>query len=549
MASCWLYQTQQLYHRPFAYFILISLLAGIIAIEILCFDENSHVWIIILEIILLSANIRWGIFYEFPSLSGADAYWHAKMAQQIIGTGFVPSFEETGAKYSIYPIFHLTVAMTQKLTSLSLKDAIFYSIGLNAIISTIFIYLVGEKVASPKVGLLAVLLANISDDLITEGVVNFFPGTMVTCWFMLMLYLVLNEKFELKCRAILIVITCLTIITHQLNTFVAMFSLILLFLGVKVVRTIYHYPQRVRLTITYLLIFFVALFSYWSRPYSPTTMSSFFGGILHEFKNALLTSEFGYEEVVTVAVHFSQGSNALFHLNHLLVLFFTIGGILWWVSSNDNRKLSIALVVTVLYSLVYGIPALGVNMMITGRWIAVFFPLVAILAAVYIIRIVQLARPNYIRISIVFCIITLITFFAITTPYVNKDNPFYAEDRMHRDQFTASEVSAISSLNAVYSGTIRTDGTYCSGVFRQFDINSSIQFFSKGYIGGNGIKEKKDSLIIIRDCIFEETVRVTDPEARWSPRYVVDRGFLERFKSFDYNLVYSNGEVTAYISK
>lgn len=40
-ASIWLYQTQPLYHRPLAYFVLLSLLAGIIAIKILCLEEGK----------------------------------------------------------------------------------------------------------------------------------------------------------------------------------------------------------------------------------------------------------------------------------------------------------------------------------------------------------------------------------------------------------------------------------------------------------------------------------------------------------------------------
>ena len=124
-ASIWLYQTQQLYHRPLAYFILVSLLAGIIAVELLCFEEGkgkSRVWPILLKIVLLSVSIRAGIFYVFPSLSGAAAFFHASQAQYIADTGFIPPFEHA-LIYAAYPVFHTAVAMTQVLTSLGLKDA------------------------------------------------------------------------------------------------------------------------------------------------------------------------------------------------------------------------------------------------------------------------------------------------------------------------------------------------------------------------------------------------------------------------------------------
>ena len=178
----------QLYCRPLSYFILISLLAGIIAIEILYFREGDSVWSILFKILLLSANIRAGIFYNFPSIMGADAFWHAKMAQLITYTGFMPPFEISG-KYFYYPIFHIFVSITQTVCQIDIKDALFCSIGLVSIISTIFIYYIAKKVAGPQIGLLAALLANVTDLIIVRGVANINPGSLVLCYFLLILYL------------------------------------------------------------------------------------------------------------------------------------------------------------------------------------------------------------------------------------------------------------------------------------------------------------------------------------------------------------------------
>jgi hypothetical protein len=140
-----------LYFRPLSYFILISLLAGIIAIEILYFKKGDPAWSTLLKILLLSANIRAGIFYNFPSLMGYDAFWHAKTAEIITNTGFVPPFEISG-KYFYYPVAHIFISITQIVNQIDIKDAIFCSIGLVSIISTIFIYLIGKKLAGPQIG-------------------------------------------------------------------------------------------------------------------------------------------------------------------------------------------------------------------------------------------------------------------------------------------------------------------------------------------------------------------------------------------------------------
>ena len=156
-----------MYFRPISYFILICLLTGIIAIEILYFKEGDPVWSILLKIFLLSANIRAGIFYNFPSHMGYDAYWHAKIAELTTNTCFVVPFE-ISSQYFSYPILHLFISITQIVNQIYIKDAIFCSIGLVSIVGTIFIYLIGKKLAGPQIGLLATLLANVTNSIIVR---------------------------------------------------------------------------------------------------------------------------------------------------------------------------------------------------------------------------------------------------------------------------------------------------------------------------------------------------------------------------------------------
>lgn len=542
IASCWLWQTQSLYHRPLAYFIVTSLLAGIIAVEILCFSEKSRAWTIILKILLLSASIRMGMFYEFPSLSGADAYFHARAAQYIANTGSVPPFE-VAQTYSDYPIFHLAVAMTQVLTSLSLKNAIFVSIGLNAIISTAFIYLVGKKLVGPKAGLLAVLLANVGTFLITEGALNIIPASLVTCFFLLMLYLLHNRQTESRSKAILIGLTCLIVITHQLSVFVVLVSLAALFLVSRAGRAVYSYSHRVGISAAHLSLFAAMLLLYWQNTYFEKGRT-FFATMVSSLESIFLEAEFGEVSEVTRGIHYGTVTNTLFDLGYLILLPFAIGGVLWWFSKRDDWKFSIAGMVIVLYVFVYGIPAFGTRAMLTGRWFPILIVFLAITGAVYFIELIRLIKPHTIKITTGFILVSLLTFFMIATPNVNKDNPFYAMDRAGRTQFKASEVSGISTLNEVYAGTIRTDSLYSSGVMRQLDLKSRSEGFSEEYING-GPEESSGALAIVRQAIFQEPTTIEDiPKP-----LVIDGGFLERFATPDYSLVYNNGEVAGYLAR
>jgi len=555
-ASICLYQTQQLYHRPLAYFILISLLAGIIAVEILCFEKGkgrSQVYLILLQIFLLSLSIRAGIFYEFPSLSGADSFFHASQVQYIVDTGVIPPLEHS-RHYAAYPVFHTVVAVTEILTSLSLKSALFLSTSLYAIISTVFVYFVGQKAAGPKVGLMAVLLVNVFTNFILEGTINIIPATLVTGWFMLMLYLMMSDRAKLQDRVILILLTVMIVITHQLSTFVVLVSVVALQLATMVGRILYNAPRWVSPGFAYTLLFLVILISYWMGNFNIQTMGeNIFDRVVGSFFGAFSSAELGYAAGVDRGVHYSLWTNTLFDLGYLILLIAGIGGILRWLSSRDNVKFSIAGVAIVLFAVIYGTSALGLRTVSPGRWFPVLAIFLAILASGYIVELAQRIRP-YLAKVVILSLVSLLTFFMITTPNINKDNPFYALDRTGRTHFKASEVSGISTLNRVYSGIIKTDGYYAAGIMRQLELNSPRKVFDVAYVNG-AVEKDSGALVIVREVIFEEPVSIAAVGARslrWAEAGVVgilDREFLERFKTSGYSIIYSNGEVTGYLAK
>ena len=536
--TLWIWYTQ-LYCRPPSYFILISLLAGIIAIEILYFKEGAPVWSILLKILLLSANIRAGIYYNFPSIMGADAYWHAKMAQLITNTGFVPPFEIIEG-YFYYPIFHIVASVTQIVCQIDIKDALFCSFGLVSIISTIFIYLIGKQLAGPQVGLLATLLANVSDAIINRGITNINPGSLVLCYSLLILYLVFKEKHRVINSSLIILITLLVVISHQLSTFVCFICLASIYVGKSAYKIIYKHKESVIITTSYLLLFGVAMQSYWMHTYVHKGQN-FFDWLLGPLISILRSgTEFGCEMAVTYAIYYSTLTNILFHLGYLILLFFAIGGTLFWLSSKEDKKISIVAAVIVLFIFIYAIPVFAINNMLPGRWFSFIYVFLAMLASAYIFKIIQLIKFDYNKIFAVFSIIVIISFFMLTTPNINKDNPLYAKERGSRTMFKASEISALTTINDLYSGIIKVDISYVGGIVRQMTIRSTVERFDVEYITHPDIiEEKEGTLILLRSSGFSIGHKYQS----------LPKEFLDKFKSTDYDLVYDNGEAWAYISK
>lgn len=535
-----------LYFRPLSYFILISVLVSTIAVEILYFEEGNPVWPTLLKIFLLSVSIRAGIFYNFPSLVGADAFWHAKIADLISNTGFVPPLEVSRI-YFYYPINHIFLSITQIVCQTDIKDAIFLSIGLVSTASTVFVYYMAKKFAGPRVGLLATLLVNITNFIIFRGIKNVTPGSLVLCWFMLILYLLFKEEHKFTSTLLIIFIGFLTIITHQLSTFVVFISLASISLIRGIHRIVYRTKENSNITMIYILLFAVAMYSYWMYTYvgpGQTFFDFVVGPLIRTLRSGIEISSI---RITGSAYDSSPLDTLLLHMPYLILPFFVIGGALLWVSSKDNKKFSIVTTVAVLYMFIYVIPLFNIGNMISSRWQPFLSVFLVILASVYILKVTALIRFNPAKIFAMSTIIFIFSFFMVTTQGINKDNLLWAKNRTSRDQFKDSEIDAIMTINNIYNGRIRTDSSYASGLFRQMRIKTTVERFDVDYITSSA-KEEDGTMIILRKCALKEPVSIIDKKSDLGERVqLLSKEFFDRFASNDYDCVYNNAEVLGYV--
>lgn len=535
----------QLYTKPLSYFILTSILIGIIAIEIIASNGKNQVQLL-LKTLLLSMTFRFETFYNFPSISGADAYWHAKIIQFISDTAFVPSIE-VSSKYFYYPIFHIFISLMSTLSNINIKNSLFFSIGLSSLFCSIFIYLIAIQIFDTKSGLIALLLYNFSDSILDYGLLNLTPGSLVLCYFLVILYVYYKKQVCVENRLILLFMTFISIITHQLSTFIVLVVLLLAHFA----RTFHIYANSSKDLIasskTYILTFAVFLQFYWMSTYVRSNRT-FFDFVVGPMIHALITDiAVGSEEVVTYAVYYSTLSNILFHLGYLILLFIGIGGIISGVISKDNREYSMSIVSVALFSFIYGVPLLGIRNMLTGRWVSFVTIFLVILGSSYLSKIIYLTKSNSKIIFSFFLITSLITFFMITTPYINNANPLYSEERFSRTAFKESEINALKIINT-YNGTVKTDRSYTNGLFRQMDTNSKIEAIDLEYISSDTINDE-GKLVLLRKCSLVEPVGITDPKSLGAGQVKMKLpvSFFERYDSFKYNFIYNNGNVNGYL--
>lgn len=546
--------SMNLYYRPLSYFILICILAGIIASEILYVREGDRTVPILLQIFLLSTLIRSGIYYNFPSLMGYDAYFHAGMAKLITETGTVPPIE-VSSKYFYYPLAHIFVSITQLIGGLNVKDSFFYSIGFANIFSTAGIYLIGKKLEGPQMGLLAALLINLNNHNIVTGITNVTPGSLVLCYFIIIIYAIFSENHALIQTGLLLLTTILMVLTHQLTTFVVFLALISILLGKYLHNFLYGSIPTSAGNFNYILFFVISLQTYWMFTYV-TRDTSFFEMIVRPLVEVFqMGSSYSSDELIVGTTATSQDPMEvlMLHISYLALPFFAIGGVLAWSSRRDAikiNKFSIALVVAILYALAYGIPLLGMRNFLTSRW----FPLIAVflvlVAASYMLKLVSLFNSKKAKIPAIFIIVLLFSFVMITTPGINKDNPLVGKNTTVRNQFKNVEIQAVKTLSGVYSGSILMDSPYDSCLFYRdpgYNVDNATYFdtnqIESREIGGN-------HMVLLRRSSLREPISINDPE-RYGVNIIepLPAEFFNSFEDPEYERVYDNSEVFAYLKE
>ncbi|MCE5338453.1 MAG: hypothetical protein LLF90_07205 [Methanomicrobiaceae archaeon] len=545
-----------LYYRPTSYFILISILSAIIAIEIFSSRDSHRFWPIFVKIVILSLVIRGGIYFNYPSIMGYDAYFHTKLADLIMLTGSVPPFEISD-QYVYAPIVHTFIASMGLLCQIPVKYAVFLSIGVGSVISTLFLYIIGKNIAGPQIGLLAVLLANLTNDLIVRGITNITADSLVVCYLLVMLYLVFADTIHLNTRdSLLIFFSLLLVITHQLSTFVVFLILFVLIFIQVVISYIYSTHFQKSRSIIYLTLFGIAITSYWIGMEFPGG-STFFDYVLGPFIDVLRAGgEYGSDFLVVGRSYEQPLSDRLILQSSYLILpFFAIGGLLLWMTPESRKRFYIAVVAAALFVMVYGIPLLGIRNLLTSRWMPLLCIFLAILAAAFIWRSVNLMSSKAVRICSIFLIVFVFAFLMITTPGINKDNPLVSKDTTVRNQFTLSEIQAAKTLGSVVKEDTFVDPGFSTAYIIYGDPKSSSErdqlpnevqsydIYSDSSISAN-------SLFVLRTCTLYEPVHVKASDLYGDmTAQVIPQRFFDKFRSSYYQQIYDSSYVLGYLSR
>lgn len=529
------------YPYPIYYFLLISMTGISIIISIFfTYEKNlSNDLFILFKIIILGLTIRQGIFYEFPHIYGIDPIFHGRFAEKIIYSSHIPNTGEF-YNYQFYPIYHLVVSITKTISSLSIRDALFISIGsIQVIITTLFIYLIGKIVVNQKIGLIASFIFCNLPYVISYGF-SLIPNMFGIVIFVLLLYLYIDYKniiFSPLVYFIFILVQISLILTHLYLPFLFLLILFGIYFVNKYYGKIFLSKNKMESiknifpSFTMIVLFALMFIGYTIF----VSISGTFWNILTE-----LIYEREFVNIINIVNNRNLISLIFNNVFYYLIIGFSIFGILAWlnIKRRNKKRVMIIVIFFVLYSLIiFG----GVSSLIFlpyRIWIFVYIPISLLTAQgiIYLYRsIIKKAEKKYVLIPII--LISLIFFFSIASSTTNPGDGLYPEEIGYRQALTQSELSGLTYLINRSDGNFETD------------------YYYENYVKYNGYLIEYENMtsaankktILIRRYFLKNSALRELSDFPKTKKVKISRSDYEEIRDINsWNIIYDNGNAYVY---
>jgi len=453
------------YYRSILYFFVVTISFFSIFMEIILINSSKFSSFLILKIILVSLFLRIGRLFNYPTIPGSDVHGHLSIAKLIIQNGTVPGYS-IAEKYSYSCLMHIFVAINDIILSVNLKDLLFYSIVLSTtIIVSLFIYCIVNKMYNAQTALIAVLFINISDMFFNLTVTNINPGSIVYCFFIVILFCIIQQRNMTIYSSIVVLMIYCIILSHQLSTFCVFIILFTLLLSMIIYN--YYFVKILKINLnsknlelhlysTTLILYFTLMIFFWTQ-IGPAHSSSFFDNMIYRLNSTItsMINEYVSEASVPSSSYeaffstHSIYSNILYNLGSNILLMLAIIGILYIIGSKNKSLFNFSYIsaTVVLFCLIYAGTYIGLGyLFIPHRFLAFLQLFLVIFASYSTYRIYIISSQNWGKFGLMSIVIFLI-FFIITTPYLSNGDAIYSTDMVYRDQLTYSELKSLEWSN------------------------------------------------------------------------------------------------------
>ncbi len=226
------------------------------------FKDNFNISGMMFKILLISLILRGSAYFISPYPIGSDPWGHADFIKDIsrFGSLNVP-LTTTSEAYTNYPLMHLYASTINLIGSIGITESMFV-IGTVLALSTVFVYLIVKKITGNiNLALLSMLLLNFADFHI-QWSIQIIAMSFGIAIYTILLYLIVkrNENKHLVLNASFLVLFLFIITwTHTISGFIALISVISLYVGSLIYQIIYGKKEHERslISFTFSMIFIV----------------------------------------------------------------------------------------------------------------------------------------------------------------------------------------------------------------------------------------------------------------------------------------------------
>lgn len=455
--------------RSLRFYVLASLLGTLVLGQLLFTrDRDLHVRVVLLQVVVLAAVVRFAAVFTTPGFVGIDVWVHmSDFAVGILETGSISGMGQT--KYVMAPLYHLLVVTTSLFTGLPLRESLFASLGLAMPVGVLFVYTGARYLVSTRWALFAAALFAVSGSVIRWGI-HLIPTSLGLLFFLGTLAMVVRLfRVSTSVRDSLLIVTFFVgiALTHQVSSFILLVFLLAGWFTQLVLSTGIMDPPAssahglgasdvepisfggyVVFNLGFLTLTW-SLTPYYGRSFIETVLI-FMQEALESGVGGIDGGGGGGEQSIPLAQFVLTNFDTL---GFLLFLFGTTIGGLYALRRGRTNQAILTLVAAAAGMTVFTLvpPLVGIGTFLSGRWFAFLFAVMAILTAVGFGHLRRGLSPT---LMVVFMLVFLYAFpmVMIASPKATVDKPVM-ETETPRFSFTEEELAAAHTLGAITSGS------------------------------------------------------------------------------------------------
>ena len=449
-------------------------------------DEELRPGVFLAQVIVFSFVVRFAALYTTTGYVGIDIWSHTTFIEMILRTDSLSAISEI--KYYASPLYHLLAATSTHLLGLSLRNALYLSLGVVMPLIPLFVYGTARLLVPLRWSLAAAALYAMGDQVIRWGI-HLIPTSMGLLFFLACMYSLVritHASERWRDFSLLVLFSTAIILTHQVSSFI---MLVLLFAGLAaqiLLQFNFFTEEPDALSFTGggsnpvnliglvgfnlgLIVFTWSLTPYKGDTFLETVLSYLYVNLFNAGFLTGVSGSGGSEGASGVAgeggqTFLSQMSTYVTEAGFLLLILAGVLGCLTVLKRSRATQTTYTFVgaIVAMLFVVLGLPLFGIESFVPGRWIGYLYALLAIIG---VLGFRHLANRTSLKVAGVVLLMLVLVYpnVMIMSNDGAMDSPVFS-DQHERLSYTDQELAAVDTYGDARptdeGGEIYTDLPY-----------------------------------------------------------------------------------------